>query len=82
MLDESWIIVNNFSMTTQVLLKQIEKRAKITRGEKPRVTLPLRDWEMLEDMLLELSSPKLLADVKKAREDYRRGGSVEYKGMK
>ncbi len=67
-------------MTTKTLFEQIEKRVKIIKKSPtpPTVVLPLRDWEMIEDMILELSSPQLLKSIKKARQDYKKGKGVRY----
>ena len=66
-------------MATQTLFRQIEKRVKITRGKRPSVVLSLPDWEIIEDIILELSSPKLLREIQLARQDYKKGAGVEYR---
>ena len=41
---------------------------KFEKGTIPRVSLSLSDWQLIEDMILEITSPKLLKSIKKARE--------------
>ncbi len=52
-------------MSNKILLERIEKRIKITKEKKSSVILSLSDWEAIEDMIMELSSPKLLESIKK-----------------
>ena len=52
-------------MTTQALLRNIELQIK--RDKSPFVVLPLEKWEQIEDILSELSSPRLLKSIKSAR---------------
>ena len=65
-------------MTKQAVLEKIEKKIKITNGQKPLVTLSLRDWEAVEEMILELSSPKLLESIQRGRKDYKANKGREY----
>ena len=43
--------------------------------------MSLEEWHQIEDILEELSSPQLLKNVKKARDDYKKGKAVEYKSL-
>ena len=52
-------------MTTQALLRNIESQIK--RDKSPLVVLPLEQWEQIEDILSELSSPRLLKSIKSTR---------------
>lgn len=61
-------------MSKQALLEKIEKRIKVTNGAKPLVTLALPDWEAVQDMILELASPKLLKSIAQARKNYKNKG--------
>ena len=65
-------------MTKQAILEKIEKRIKIKTGTKPEVILSLTDWQLIEDIILELSSTKLMKSVKKAREYYQKNKGVAY----
>lgn len=65
-------------MVVKTIFKQREKRAQITQEEKPSVILSLRDWEMIGDVIMELSSPKLLTSIEKARQDYKKGKEIAY----
>jgi hypothetical protein len=65
-------------MTKQALIERISKKAKISHGARPRVTLLLRDWEAIQDLVLELSSPNLIKSVKRAREDYQKGYGIPH----
>lgn len=65
-------------MVVKTIFKQIEKRVRITQEEKPSVILSLRDWEMIGDVIMELSSPKLLTSIEKARQDYKKGKGIAY----
>ncbi len=66
-------------MTNQALLEKIEKRLKVTKGQQPSVILPLNDWQLVEDMILELSSPRLAKSILRARSDYKKNKGIEYK---
>ena len=52
-------------MTTQALLRNIELQIK--KDKSPLVVLPLEQWEQIEDILSELSSPQLLKSIGTAR---------------
>lgn len=47
----------------------------------PLVILSLEEWHRVEDTIEELSSHKLLASIKKARDDYKKGKTIEYKSL-
>jgi len=64
-------------MTTQALVKNIEARMK--KNQLPLVVMSLEEWHQIEDIMEELSSPKLIKDVQKARNDYKSGRAIEYK---
>ncbi|OGM99357.1 MAG: hypothetical protein A2817_01615 [Candidatus Yanofskybacteria bacterium RIFCSPHIGHO2_01_FULL_39_8b] len=66
-------------MTNQALIKSIESRIK--QGQSPLVILSLEEWHQIEDIIEELSSPRLLKDIKKARDDYKKRKAVEYKSL-
>lgn len=66
-------------MSNLSVLEKIEKRIKIKSGPQPEVVLSLLDWRLIEDMILELSSPQLIKSIRKAREDYVLGKGVQYK---
>lgn len=59
-------------------INKIEQRVKIKYGKKPEVHLSLEDWRQIQDIILELSSPKLLKSIKKAREDYQNKRGILY----
>lgn len=61
----------------QALLKNLESQIKKNRS--PVVVMSLDEWHQIEDLIEELSSPKLLEDIKKSRDDYKKGRVVEYK---
>ena len=63
-------------MTTQALLKNIDTQIK--KGKSPLVVLSLEEWRQIEDIIGELSSPRLLKSIKKARQDYKKGRAVRY----
>ena len=65
-------------MNKQAILEKIEERIKVGRGQQPSVTLSLNDWQLIEDMILELSSPKLLKSIEKSRQDYRNKKGIIY----
>lgn len=64
-------------MTTQTLLKNIE--TKIKKGKSPLVVLSLSEWQQIEDVINELSSPQLLKSMTQARDDYKKGKIITYK---
>ncbi len=66
-------------MVNQALIKNIESRIK--QGQSPLVILSLEEWHQIEDIIEELSSPKLLQDIKKARDEYKKGKAIEYKSL-
>lgn len=66
-------------MTTQTLLKNIE--SKIKNGKSPLVVLSLAEWQQIEDIINELSSPQLLKSISQARDDYKNGGAIPYKSL-
>ena len=46
----------------------------VTKRSKPAmVAIPFEDYKEIEDILLELNSPKLKKEIKKARGDYKKG---------
>lgn len=63
-------------MSTQTVLKNIN--AQIKKSKSPVVVLSLKEWQHIEDVIRELSSPKLLKTVTQAREDYKKGKAVAY----
>ena len=65
-------------MSKQALLEKIGKRIKVVGGRQPAVTLSLQDWQLVEDMILELSSPKLLKSIEKSRKDYENKKGMAY----
>lgn len=64
-------------MTTQTLLKNIE--TKIKKSKSPLVVLSLSEWQQIEDVINELSSPQLLKSMTRARDDYKKGKTITYK---
>jgi hypothetical protein len=63
-------------MTSNSLLKNI--KTQIAKGKSPLVVLPLEEWQKVEDVLEELSSPMLQKTISKAREDYKKGKAIPY----
>lgn len=63
-------------MTTQTLLKNIDTQIK--KGKSPLVILSLEEWRQIEDIISELSSPRLLKNISKARQDYKKGRAIPY----
>ncbi|OHB21696.1 MAG: hypothetical protein A2939_04910 [Parcubacteria group bacterium RIFCSPLOWO2_01_FULL_48_18] len=57
-------------MTTQTLLKNINIQIKKERS--PLVVLSLNQWQQIEDIISELSSPQLLESIREARKDYKK----------
>ena len=52
---------------------------QIKRGNSPLVVLPLEEWQRIEDVISELSAPKLLKSIDRARKDYKNGKAVSFK---
>ncbi|OGY64259.1 MAG: hypothetical protein A3I89_03385 [Candidatus Harrisonbacteria bacterium RIFCSPLOWO2_02_FULL_41_11] len=65
-------------MSKQAILEKIEQRIKVVGGRQPAVTLSLQDWQLVEDMILELSSSKLLKSIEKSRKDYENKKGIVY----
>ena len=65
-------------MSKQAILEKIEQRIKVVGGSQPAVTLSLQDWQLVEDMILELSSSKLLKSIEKSRKDYENKKGIVY----
>jgi len=63
-------------MTTQTLLKNIDTQIK--KGKSPLVILTLEEWRQVEDIINELSSPRLLKSINKARQSYKKGRLIPY----
>lgn len=59
------------------VLEKIDHR--ILKGKTPLVVLPLEEWKIIEDIISEISSPNLLKSIAKARKDYKKSKTVEYK---
>lgn len=59
------------------VLEKIEHR--VIKGKTPFVVLPLEEWKIIEDIISEISSPNLLKSIAKARKDYKKSKTVEYK---
>lgn len=66
-------------MTRQAIIERLNKGIKVSRGNQPRVSLSLKDWETVQDLVLELSSPNLMKSIEKARSDYRKGHGIPYR---
>ncbi|MBI4087268.1 MAG: hypothetical protein HY434_00345 [Candidatus Liptonbacteria bacterium] len=67
-------------MSTQTLLKNIE--TKIKKSNSPLVVLSLAEWRQIEDVIRELSSPRLLESIEDARNDYKKGKAVAYQSIR
>jgi len=65
-------------MSKQAILEKIEQRIKVVGGRQPAVTLSLQDWQLVEDMILELSPSKLLKSIEKSRKDYENKKGIVY----
>lgn len=63
----------------QTLLKNFESQIK--KSKSPLVIMSLEEWHQIEDILEEASSPRLIKDIKKARDDYKKGKAIEYKSL-
>lgn len=51
----------------------------VTKRSKPAfVAIPFEDYKEIQDILLELNSPRLQEDVKKSRKEYKRGKTVNF----
>ena len=51
----------------------------VTNRAKPAlVAIPFSDYQEIEDILLELNSPKLKREIKKGREEKQRGKTKEF----
>ncbi|MDP4010673.1 MAG: hypothetical protein Q8P72_00410 [Candidatus Roizmanbacteria bacterium] len=49
----------------------------VTHRSKPSmVAIPFEDYQEIEDILMELNSPRLQKDVAKGRSDYKKGDTV------
>ncbi len=57
-------------MTTQTLIKNIG--ARIKRDRTSEVVLSLPQWQQIEDIVLEFSSPELLKNIKISRQEYKK----------
>ena len=57
-------------MTTQTLIKNIG--ARIKRDRTSEVVLSLPQWQQIEDIVLEFSSPELLKSIKISRQEYKK----------
>ncbi len=57
-------------MTMQTLIKNIG--ARIRREQTSEVVLSLPQWQQIEDIVLEFSSPELLKSLKRSRQDYQK----------
>ena len=60
-------------MTTQTLVKNIGDRIK--REHSSKVVLSLPQWQQIEDIVLEFSSPELLKSIKISRQEYKEAKS-------
>lgn len=68
-------------MTIPVLLEKIEQNLKITKGKKPMVLLPLRDWEKIENILEDLEmirSKNFIRSIREARREYKLGKVFQF----
>jgi len=51
----------------------------VTKRSKPAfVAIPFEDYKEIQDILLELNSPKLQEDVKKSRKEYKQGKTADF----
>ena len=66
-------------MNTLILLKNV-KNQKI--GKLPVVILPLEDYEQMREDLEMLSSRRLPKEIKKAREEFKKGGVISFAEVK
>lgn len=57
-------------------------RRSIVGGKKPFVRLSLALWEQLEDILEELSSPRLLRSIRSVRKEYKMGRVIPYERLR
>lgn len=60
-------------MTTQTMIKNIG--ARIKREHSSAVVLSLPQWQQIEDIVLEFSSPELLKSIKISRQEYSKAKS-------
>ena len=54
-------------------------RPRLIKGDTPFVVFSLTEWEVIEDILYEHSSPRLAKSVQQARLDYKKGKVVPLK---
>ena len=58
-------------------IAQVGGHYLVTHRSKPSmVAIPFSDYQEIEDILLELNSPKLIKDIRQARREYKDGKSV------
>ena len=54
---------------------------KLNRIESMQEEL-LQDWELLEDFLLESTSPRLKKEITRARKNFRAGKAIPYRRLR
>lgn len=61
-------------------IKEIGGHYLITNRSKPSmVAIPFEDYQEIEDIFLELNSPKLKRDIQEGREEYRKGKTRNFR---
>lgn len=67
---------------TSTIIEEVMTKRAIIRGKKPFVKLSLALWEQVEDILKELSSPRLTRSIRRARQAYQVGRAISYDKLK
>ena len=62
------------------IIDQIGGHYLVVRRNKPTlVAIPFGDYQAIEDILLELNSPKLLTSIRTARKEYAKGKTKDFR---
>jgi len=72
--------IKEFQTKLPFIAKKIREQGGhylVTNRCKPSmVAIPFKDYQEIEDILMELNSPQLQKEIKKGREDYTRGETI------
>lgn len=72
-----------YMATDTTLIKQtLTSRSLIRNKDGPFVVFPLELWERLEDILMEIASPRLLRSIAAGRRAYKSGNTIAYKSFR
>lgn len=77
--------IKQFQVNLPKLARQIREvggHYLVTNRSVPEfVAIPFADYQQIEDILLELNSPKLLQSIGKGRKEYRAGKSTPFRDL-